>query len=242
MEVQKDGEGGPEVGTRLRMALALACALAAGAAFVAYADGVRGEAERVRSEALARYGGEVVELAVATRSLEVGSVVGAGDIEMREWLADLAPEGAVTSLDDVMGAEVTVPVAKGAAVTSLNFRGATDSADVPSGHVAVTIPVTDKLGIPREVAVGSRVVGYRVSDGGSSLVAAEMVVISASGGQGMSTAQSVTVAVLPQDVSALLTASSSGELRLVMPAEDVDAIPDDVETQAPSSVPSEKED
>ena len=221
------------MGTRLRLVLALLCALAAGGAFVAYADGVRAEADRVRSEALARYGGEVVELAVATRTLEVGTVVGAGDVEMREWLADLAPEGAITSLDDVLGAEVTVPAAKGAAVTGLNFRGAASSADVP---------VTDKLGIPREVAAGARVVGYRVGEGGSSLVAAEMVVISASVGQGMTGTQSVTVAALPDDVTALLAASSSGELRLVMPADDVDAIPDGTAEQAPSSVPSEKED
>ena len=230
------------MGTRLRLVLALLCARAAGGAFVAYADGVRTEADRVRSEALARYGGEVVELAVATRTLEVGTDVGAGDVEMREWLADLAPEGAITSLDDVLGAEVTVPAAKGSAVTGLNFRGAASSADVPAGRVAVTIPVTDKLGIPREVAAGARVVGYRVGEGGSSLVAAEMVVISASVGQGMTGTQSVTVAALPDDVTALLAASSSGELRLVMPAEDVDAIPDGTAEQAPSSVPSEKED
>ena len=49
--------------------IGIACGLACAACVFAYAQGVRGEADAARAEALARYGGEQLEVCVAKRDI-----------------------------------------------------------------------------------------------------------------------------------------------------------------------------
>lgn len=234
---------------RFRLLIAIACAALTGLAFTAYANEIRAEADKVRSDAIARYGGEVVELAVATRSLDAGSTVEMGDVVMREWLADLAPEGAITGLDDSVGRVLTEPVAKGAPLTELNFRDSTRAIDVPDGHVAVTIPASDKLGMSSEVESGSKVIAYKVGESETKVCADEVVVLSSpvASASAIGASQPMTIAVLPENVNEVLSASSSGTLRLVLPAQDVASgakeeakSEEEKPAEAPKSVPPEK--
>lgn len=208
---------------RFRLVLAGACALLAAMLCVLCAQQAREGAERERNEALARYGGETVGLVVATDALEAGDVVAASNVTERDWLSDLAPADAVTSLDDVLGRTVTVPVASGAPLTSLNFREEAPMAQIPAGHVAVSVPVTDRLGLAANVSVGARVIAYQAAEGASELLCDDVSVLAvpASDKQAMR-AGSITVAVPPDAVARVLSAASSGDLRLVQPADDVD--------------------
>lgn len=206
---------------RVRIALSTACAVLSVALFAAYANHVRGEADRVRLEALERYGGEVVTLAVARVALEPGDVVTSSNVTMSEWLIDLAPEGAVTSFDEVVGREVGVPLSKGAPLTEVTFRSASEMAEVPAGCVAVTIPITDKLGVPRTVATGATLAAYEVTAEGSSLISGNMCVLASPGAvNSMTAGLQLTVAVPADDVERVLTAAATSDLRLVMPAKD----------------------
>ena len=54
-----------------------------------YASSVQAEAQKAQQDALARYGGEVVSVCVATRDIEPGDVVDESCIAMEEWLASL---------------------------------------------------------------------------------------------------------------------------------------------------------
>lgn len=204
---------------RFRIIASIACGLLAAVVSLVYADGVRREAQRVRAETLARYGGEVVNLVVARDGLEPGDVASTANVELREWLSDLAPEGALLVLDDCVGREVSVPAAKGAPLTDINFRDTSLVADVPEGHVALAIPVTDKLGVPRDVAVGSALYAYQVGSDAVNLIASDMTVLASAGASGSyASVLQLTVAVRPEDVPAVLAASASNDLRLVMPA------------------------
>lgn len=217
---------------RFRVVLSSACALLAVMACLAYASGVREEAERVRAEVLERYGGEVVTLVVASTRLEPGDVVSQSNVSTREWVADLAPEGAVVSLADALGREVGVATEKGAPLTQLTFRSSSDLADVPDGHVALSIPLTDKLGVPRGIGQGATLVAYAVTNEGTRLVSGEMTVLAAPVATALGSGGQLTLSLLPDDVAAVLTASASGDLRLVMPAGEATV----VETQPPASV------
>lgn len=220
---------GPGVGSRevlvtrrVRVLLSTACAALSVMLFATYASHVREEAERVRIDALERYGGEVVTLAVARTALEPGDVVTSSNVTMHEWVSALAPEGAVTSFEDVAGLEVGVPLSKGAPLTDVTFRSASEMAEVPAGCVAVTLTVTDKLGIPRSVAVGSTLAAYETSSSGSKLISEGMTVLSSPGASGsLASSLQITVAVPADDVTAVLSASATNDLRLVMPAKDV---------------------
>ena len=55
--------------------IGIACGLACAACVFAYAQGVRGEADAARAEALARYGGEQLEVCVAKRDILAGEVL-----------------------------------------------------------------------------------------------------------------------------------------------------------------------
>ena len=206
---------------RLRLVVSILCALVAGAVCLAYTAHVRDEAERTRTEAMRRYGGEVVSLVVATRTIEAGEVLSMTDVESRDWLSSLAPVGAQTSVDDVVGREVSVPACSGAPLTELNFRDPDEMAEVPSGHVAVSVPITEKLGVATGIAVGTHVVIYRAGEDVVKLIGGDATVLAVPSGASSLGRGSLTIAVTAKDVPEVLAASATGDLRLVVPASDV---------------------
>lgn len=216
---------------RLRVVISLACAVLVGVVFVVYADRVRAEVEEARSDAIARYGGEVVSVVVANRALERGEVVSAADVSERDWLVELVPEDVTTSMDDVVGRAVTVPVAKGAPLCALNFREEAGGLEVPEGQVAVSVPLTDRTGVPLDVSPGSVVIAYATGDEGTELLSEDVTVLELpEASSGLSA--SLTLATTPDAVPEILTASAEGTLRLVVPAEGVGA------SSAPAASPN----
>lgn len=211
---------------RFKIVLSAAFAVLAIVLCLAYGEGVRAEEKTRRQETLTRYGGEVVGLVVATTGLEEGQVVSPGDVARRDWVSDLVPEGAITNLDDVVGKKVTVAAASGAPLTQLNFRETGTAVEVPPGRIAVSVPMADKLGVGEGVVAGDRLVAYRVADGAATVLAREVTVLSVPEGARAlaSGAQAMTVALVPEDVSAVLAASTEGSLRFGLPADDVDAV------------------
>lgn len=207
---------------RFRFVVAGALAVLSALLCVLYGQHVRAEAERVRSEALERYGGEVVTLAVAAVDLEPGDVVSRQNVTERDWLADLAPTEAVVALDSIMGREITVPAAAGVPLTAVNFRQDEESVEVPSGCVALSFPLTDKCSLPASAGVGTALVAYEVRDEGATVVASRLQVLRVAGEQGgVGSKLAVTVAVSPDEVTRVLTASAEGTLRLALPADDL---------------------
>lgn len=207
---------------RVRLALSALCGVLALVLSALYASHVRGEAEQAKNEAVRRYGGEVVTLAVASRTIEAGEVVSSGDVSMRDWVSSLAPKDSMTSLEDAIGREVSVPVAEGAPLTSLNFREASANIEIPAGHVAISVPVSEKLGISSNVAEGTHVTAYKSQEGSSEVICGDVTVLSSPGSAGTVSGRGlVTIAVDAACIAPVISASTTGDLRLVMPADDV---------------------
>ena len=161
-----------------------------------------------------------------TRGVEAGETLTPQCVAERDWVADLAPAGALTALDDAVDRKVTVPVAEGAPLTELNFRDESEMPEVPAGYMAVQIPMGEKLGLPEAVAAGSRLVAYRVADEGARLLSGDVkVLVGVSAGATYASRGSVSLAVRPDDVADVLAASAEGSLRLVVPATDVEGDP-----------------
>ena len=161
---------------RVRLALAAAFSLLTLVLCLAYGQQVRADADRERAEALERYGGEVTKVVVAGQALEVGDVVSRQNVVERDWVSDLVPKGSYVSLDEVVGRQVTVPASEGSPVTQLNFREAATSADVPDGYVAASVPFGEKLGLPSDIGVGTRVVAFRVGESGARVLSDDVQV------------------------------------------------------------------
>ena len=236
---------------RVKFVLSAACGTLATLLALGHADAVRAQAESERSEMLERYGGEVTSLVVAREGLSQGDVVSESDVEVREWLAALAPEGAMTGLVDVVGKRLTSAVASGSPLSEVDFAGGAGALQVPEGRVAVTVRLSEKTGVAADIAAGTRLLAYGVEDGVPQLISSDALVLGREGEHGESGASSsreLTVAVAPEAVMQVLAASASGGLRLVVPAEDIEsegaqAVLSDAEAavdgEAPSSVPAE---
>lgn len=218
---------------RFRLVLSAAFAVLTAGLCALYAQEVRAQADAERAEVLERFGSERVQLVVAETALEPGDTVTRQSVCVKEWAGELAPQGAITSLDDVIEHTVTVPVAEGAPLNELNFRDSSELPEVPSGYVAVQVPITDKLGLTTTVPAGARLVAYEVTDDGTRLISGDVqVLVAATSGASGITRGSISVAARPDDVVAMLTSSAEGSLRLVVPADD--ALVD--ETAAPTKV------
>ena len=208
---------------RARLATSAACGVMAVLLAMTHADSVRAETERERTEMLERYGGEVTTLVVAREGVASGEVVGEAAVEEREWLSALAPEGALTSADEAIGRKLTSPVAAGEPLNELDFLADGEAIEVPEGRVAVSVRLSDRSGLSADAAAGSRVLAYVAASGGVRLLTSDVVVLSAGRPVSSSAERTATLAVLPRDVKAVLTAGSEGTLRLVLPADDVSA-------------------
>ncbi|MEY8437512.1 SAF domain-containing protein [Atopobiaceae bacterium 24-176] len=206
---------------RFRIVFAGAFAVLALLCAVAYGEQVREQSEARRSEALERYGGEVAQVVVATEAVPAGDELGAANCALEEWLVDLVPEGALTSLDDVSGVPAVSSLTRGMPVCDVHVAQGPESVAVPSGAVAVTVPVGERTGVPAEVGAGTRLAAFRCLDGATRLLSPDVSVLAASGRQG-GREGSLTLAVPSDDVAPMVTASADGTLRLVQPADDVD--------------------
>lgn len=221
---------------RLRLVIAGVCAAAAVVLCLLYGQSIEAEAESERTEVLERFGGEVVSIVVASEDLSVGDVISEDNVSEEEWVSDLAPVDAITSMDDVIGLEITIPLSEGVPLTTLNFQDVEDAVEVPEGRVAISVEYDDDLGLTSAVAEGDRLIAYQVDDSGVQLLSEDVLVIDLpSDSSGTFSSGTVTLAVLPEDVTDLLYASTEGTLRLVLPAEDVSEL-DDGTVVAPTEV------
>lgn len=204
---------------RTRIALSVVSGVAAAIAALLYASSVQAEAQKAQQEALARYGGEVVSVCVATRDIEPGDVMDESCVANEEWIASLLPPDAVTSLDDVLGKTATSSIPRRSVLSPQYFKRDEKAVSVPSGKVAVSV-ASDA-----EHAVGGALVSNAVVDVYVSrdavadrLVRARVLDTSAiaNGGGDISW---VTLAVDPASVRELLSATTKGVVTLVVPGD-----------------------
>ena len=119
------------------------CGVLCALCVLGYTQSVRGEAERARADALARYGGDQVEVCVAKRDIAAGETVDSGAIETRLWVADLLPPEAVRQTSEVVGSKASSTVLSGEVLSARRFGAASAAIDVPDGKVAISVPAKD---------------------------------------------------------------------------------------------------
>lgn len=204
------------------MAASVICGVLCAACVFAYTASVRGEAESARAEALARYGGDQVEVCVAKRDIAAGETVDASAVETRLWVADLLPGEAIRSTGDVVGSKASSTVLAGEVLSSRRFQDEGSSIDVPDGKVALSIPVKDVQAVGGAVGAGTSVDVYATGSAATQALARGVGVLATSAGDKDAGQQStkvtwVTVAVDADRVEELVAAAQKTELYLTMP-------------------------
>ena len=131
------------------------CGVLCAACVFAYTQAVRGEADQQRRDALARYGGDQVEVCVAKRDIAAGEVVEASVIETRLWVADLLPAEAVRQASEVVGSKASSVMLAGEVLSKRRFQAEGSQIDVPDGQVALSVPAKDVQAVGGAIGPGS---------------------------------------------------------------------------------------
>lgn len=206
---------------KFRVLCALLCAVAAAMISLQYSQSIRADAQKMREDLQARYGGETVELVVSTKALRVGDVIEPSDVVKRDWVSMLAPADAYTRMEDVVGKTVKVPLSENAPITQTTFAAMDEQYSIPEGYVALSIPLTEKLGLGQHIAPHTAVVAYEATQKASDLITSDMRVLYVQDeARGQFSSPSCVVAVKPQDVGRILTAQAKNSLKFVVPAQD----------------------
>lgn len=199
----------------------IVCGLACAACVFAYMQGVRGEADAARAEALARYGGEQLEVCVAKRDIAAGETVDAGAVQTRMWVADLLPAEAFRSADDVVGKKASSTILAGEVLSGQRFRDAGSRLDVPEGLTALSVPAKDVQAVGGAIAAGSQVDIYATGGTSTDVLASDVLVLATSAGSRESSDAKVswiTVAVKAESVQEIVAAAQKTELYFTLPA------------------------
>lgn len=224
---------------RRRLIISIACATLAALAMLAYASSVRASEKAARDDALARYGGEQVEVYVAAHDLAAGETIDTSDVKRMPWLVDLLPADCIPSDEDIAGSVVGSTILANEPVSRQRLGSTGTDVSVPPGLCAVSIPMQDVQAVGGAVRSGSLVNLYADTGSGVGLLGENLLVLATNGGSAgasgtRSTLSWVTLAVTPDSVQELLAASQSGTLFLTLPDNQSSNPPQPSQGAAPS--------
>lgn len=204
---------------------AVGCGVACALCVAAYLASVQGKVDAERAEALARYGGEQVEVCVATRDIAAGERIDLSAVETKLWVADLLPDGALQSSTDAVGKVATTSILKGEVISEKRFESSRGTLDVPAGKEAVSVPAKAVQAVGGAIRPGMSVDVYSAGDTSTAAIARGVVVLDTSVGDGGSLVSSdagwITLAVDPETVQEIIAASNKTTLYFVVPGQGV---------------------
>lgn len=178
-------------------------------------------------------GAQTVSVVTAATAVPAGRALTDGDLSVREFPADLVPQGALTSPTDLVGRPATIALSPGQPLTDATVLGPGLLHGQPAGITAVSIRVSDPA-VLRHVGPGDRVDVVHQPDRGESdrrtTVATGVTVLwsaPVTAGQGESLlspagedadAGLVVLAAPRETASRLATLDGSGRVSLVLDA------------------------
>lgn len=206
------------------LAASVACGIACAVCVIAYTQGVRGEVEQARADALARYGGDQVEVCVAKRDIAAGETIDAASVETKLWVSDLLPPDAIRASNEVVGSKASSVILSGEVLSARRFRSDSPSIEIPAGMTAISVPAKDVQAVGGAVSVGSRVDIYATGSSSTQALVRGVQVLATSAGSAASASSSdakvswVTVAVPDEQVQELVASAQKNDLYLTIPA------------------------
>ena len=204
------------------------CAVSCAACVFAFTQSVRGEANHVRDEAMAKYGGDQVEVCVAARDIAAGETLTASAVETRTWLVSMLPDQAVTNSKQVLGQQLTSPIVSGEVISAKRFGSLSSAFEVPEGMVAVSVSAKEVQAVGGALKPGSAVDVYSVGASGAKLIAQRVSVLAtsafdASGASSGGALSWVALAVNPNAVEEIIAAEERTQLYFSLPGQSVGA-------------------
>lgn len=194
-------------------------ALVCGLCVLSYMGIVQQEADSARNEAIARYGGEQVEVLVAKRDINPGEVIDASNTFKKLWISDLLPEGSITNASDAYGKKVASFVANGEVLLTKRFETSSLGIEVPEGLVALSVPAQDIKAVGGAITKGTKVDVYAVGTS-TTCLGRDIAVLATSNADEASTGQKmnwITLALEPAKVQEFVSAAENLEIYFTLP-------------------------
>lgn len=208
---------------RRTKAIGIACGVVCAACVALFLASVQGEAEQARAEVLERYGGDQIEVCVAARDIAPGETIDASAVETKTWVSDLLPEGAVTSVSDVVGKQTTSSILAGEVVSTRRFGERSALIDVPAGYTAVSVPAQEVQAVGGAVTPGAYVDVYATGGTSTDLIGDDVLVLatsaSTSSDEASGSVKWITLAVEPESVQEFVSAAQTTNLYFALPGE-----------------------
>lgn len=220
----------------------LACGLLCMACVGLYIASVNEQAEAARADALARYGGDQVDACVAKRDVAAGETITEADVEVRQWVVDLLPPGALTAAQDAVGKQASASILEGEVITEHRLGVTEASIEVPDGLTAVSVPARDVQAVGGALAAGMRADVYAIGSTETAKLASQALIVATSASEGASSEVSwITLAVVPSAVEELVSAAQNLDLYFVLPSEagSANAEEDDATDEKPDKAPGD---
>lgn len=189
-----------------------------------YTQSVKSNADAARQEAMSKYGGEQLEVCVAKRDIAAGETIDSSCVETKLWLADLLPDGAIRSSNEILGKQVTSSIVSGEVISNKRFKDITIDLEVPAGLSAVSVPAKDVSAVGGALKAGMHIDIYATGNMSTTLIAHSVLVLTTSSSfsdtSSSSTVSWITLAVEPEKVQELVAASQKATLYFVLPSEE----------------------
>ncbi len=199
------------------------CGLVCALCVFAYTASVRDQAERERADALSRFGGEQVEVCVATRDIAPGETVSASAVETKLWVADLLPADAVRVSADIVGKRAASSILEGEVLSARRFEDRSALVDVPEGLVALSVPADEVQAVGGAIVPGEKVDIYATGNTTTQRVGTSVPVLATSASVGGENATAevswITLAVAPESVQELVSVAQKSQLYFALPAQ-----------------------
>lgn len=231
---------------RKSLVVGIVCGVACVACVLLYVHDAQAAMDEQRAEVLARYGGEQVEVYVASRDIAAGSQADAANAEKVLFPSELLPEGAVTDLSEVSGLPAQDAVYAGEVLTARRFERETATAiQVPDGLCAISVPAKATSALGGSVQPGDVVSVYATSASATDLIASGVTVLATSASAQDSARETssiswITLAVEPELVTELIAAAGTCDLYFSLPSEGLSASDVEAAAKAASSSSASK--
>lgn len=203
----------------------LLCGVLCACCVFAYTQVLRNQVIEERNEALARYGGEQIEVCVAKRDIAAGETIDESCTETRTWLADLLPAGAFANSQDVAGMRASSDIYAGEVLLEKRFSQGMQTLSIPQGLTALSVPAQNVQAVGGALAPGSRVDVYATGATSTKLIGQDILVVATDvSSESSSTANIswITLAVKPSSVQEMVAAVASAELYFTLPTTQVE--------------------
>lgn len=214
------------------------CGLICAMSVLLYTALVYKNADAARVEAMERYGGEQVEVLVATRDIYPGETLDSTNTSTKLWVSDLLPEGSVVNVRDALGKQLTSLLLAGEAVSTKRFEAEALAIEIPEGLVALSVPAQEVQTVGGALSSGSLVDVYAVGTQATRLGQSILVLATSAGDaqtKGNSKITWVTLAVPPEKTQEFVVASQSMDIYFTLPAVSPVEKSNDVQVESLSS-------